>query len=201
MKLITLSGLDGSGKSTQVKMLKEYLEKQGKTVKYFHIINFSIANKILTRGKNFSQSQSRAVTSANFCQIFLRKIALLIDIFRFRNYFLMLNRENKINYLISDRFFYDQIINLFYLQKKETAEFPKFIKKYLISPDLKIYLKISPKKIMARERTIEQGLNYLEKKEILYNSFCAENGFQIVDGEKDKDLISQEIINLANKLQ
>ncbi|HLN19060.1 MAG TPA: hypothetical protein VK255_02730, partial [Patescibacteria group bacterium] len=36
MNIITISGLDGSGKSTQIDMLKSFLESQGKKVFYFH---------------------------------------------------------------------------------------------------------------------------------------------------------------------
>ena len=51
LKLITISGLDGSGKSTQIEFLKDYLKSQDKTFFYFHAVDFSIGNKILTRGK------------------------------------------------------------------------------------------------------------------------------------------------------
>ncbi|MFZ5981968.1 MAG: hypothetical protein ACOYS2_00100 [Patescibacteria group bacterium] len=46
MKIITISGVDGSGKSTQIKMLTEHLRGQGLKVFYFHAVEFSLARKI-----------------------------------------------------------------------------------------------------------------------------------------------------------
>jgi thymidylate kinase len=42
--LITLSGLDGSGKSTQIEFLKNYLKSQDKTFFYFHGAGFSVSS-------------------------------------------------------------------------------------------------------------------------------------------------------------
>lgn len=38
--LIVLEGLDGAGKSTQVKMLKEYIEESGRKLRYIHFPRF-----------------------------------------------------------------------------------------------------------------------------------------------------------------
>jgi len=46
MEIITISGLDGSGKSTQNNLLKNYLESQNKRVFYFHAIQYGLARKI-----------------------------------------------------------------------------------------------------------------------------------------------------------
>jgi len=67
MQIVTISGLDGSGKSTQIEMLKNYLESQKKRVFYFHAVDFSIANKIIKSTKK--NSQSKSVTEANWFSI------------------------------------------------------------------------------------------------------------------------------------
>ena len=46
MEYITFSGVDGSGKSTQLELLREYLIGKGFKVAYFHAVEFSFANRI-----------------------------------------------------------------------------------------------------------------------------------------------------------
>jgi len=116
MKIITLSGLDGSGKSTQINLLKSYLENQGKKVFYFHAIDFSLANKIADFKRKYclicritgkcrvpSKEEKIAVTKANGFQIFLRKMFLKIDLCRFKKLIKKLNRE-QYDYLLSDSY-------------------------------------------------------------------------------------------------
>ncbi len=195
MKLITISGLDGSGKTTQLDLLEKKLQEKFR-VERLHMIDFSIANKILKNKKGESKSK----TKTSFIGIFLRKIAIVLDVFRFRVYYRIKIFKNKTDYLIIDRYFYDQIINIKYLNPKESYDerplWQKIVENQIIQPDLKVYLKTNPEKILTRSRKIDQGRKYLFVKNKLYSYFSKKWKLIKINGDLNKIEIEKIIKQL-----
>ena len=227
MKLISISGLDGSGKSTQTEVLKKHLESQGKKVLYFHAIQFSFAQKLKEfkenvipdlirnldsrfRGNDKKRSRqeknaapstepgsSAGVTRANWPQIQLRKIFLLIDVLRFR---CAATRKypNSYDYLLSDRYFFDSALNIQYLSKNNKS---LLVEKIIPQPDKAFYLEVEPAMIMQRKRVPDQGIEYLRTKRDLFETSIAKWDLERIDGNRTEEEIFEEISNQITKMQ
>jgi len=211
MEIISISGLDGSGKSTQTQLLRQHLENAGQTVFYFHAVQFSIANILnhkntINHVSTNSHSDSKKcseqtclfttqdVTKASWTKIQLRKIALFIDVHRFKLLIRKLEKENY-NYILTDRYFYDMIINISYLSQKNYT--PLFFS-HITIPDYRFYLSVNPDNIMNRDNAPSQGIDYLNKKKNLFEKNKSKFDLQEINGNREKKEIFEKIKQLVH---
>ena len=204
MKIITISGLDGSGKTLQLNFLGDHLSDKGKKVFMYHAIKFSLATKIsnLLKSKKRKKSTKAKTTSGKFA-IFLRKIFLLIDILNFKLLCKKLKKQ-KFDYVLSDRYFYDQIVNIHFLEKKHKLEenswWFKLAKKQIMKPSKAVFLEVSPLTILDRERKIEQGMEYLKEKFQLYEQLISSESTKhfVINGEQSKNDVHKDVKKLLD---
>ena len=165
---IVFEGIDGAGKSTQINLLKEWLEANGFRVETLVEPTDSEVGKLIRRILQRPDATEDRVQKT-LGLLFAADRMLIMD---------KLNDESKV--IISDRSF---IASLAY---QEPAEWIEVLNKYAKKPDLLILLDLDVKKSVART----SGEDTFENEEILTN--VRANYLNLVEG------YTHEIINANN---
>lgn len=216
-KIIFFSGLDCSGKSTQIAILrKQILEKNAKVLVFWsrggYTNNFQflkdflrkLARKKLPKPGN-SPQRDRALSNP-----FIRKIWLtisIIDLFYYYVFYLRLKYYLGFN-IICDRHLIDTSIDFKLTYPDENTEkwiLWKLLSKLMLKPHLHfvstIPVEVSVNRSKFKFEPFPDSPEVLTQRLELYNKDLENNKSHIfIDGMRDLNEISKEINNLINKI-
>jgi len=220
--LITLSGLDGAGKSTQIELLKRSLEQRNKRVAVLHMDHQIglYAYLQLMRGLIFSstrgadgqptkkgESSNRverhkdswlraAISRGKYTVLWnkpLRRGVYLVDLAIFLFYRLYIEKLKK-QILIMDRYFYDRLVDVAGAQRGWS--YIRFLALLTPTPTLPVYLDITPEEAYARKR--EFSVAYLRCRQTSYQKvFPLVRSSVVLASGEDIDATARTLEKLA----
>ena len=174
---IVFEGIDGAGKSTQIQMLKEWLEANGFRVETMVEPTDSEVGKLIRKILQHPDAQTPK---------FQKILGLLFAADRMM---IMDKLEDKSKIIISDRSF---ISSLAY---QDNVEWIEVLNKYAKKPDLLILIDLDVKTSLARtsgEDTFENEENLTRVREN-YLNLAKDYTCEIIDGSKGVNKVSSDI--------
>ena len=204
-KFIVLEGIDGCGKTTQIKELSEWLPKSGLINKNATLIKTrEPGGSILGREiRDMILNNDKANPPSNLTELLLYYADRAEHISK-----IILPALQNGNWIISDRFSgstlayqgYGRDIDVDIIKKLENIVCPN------IKPDITFLLQISPEESIKRrqnkvaDRIESEGLEFLKKVSHGFQLIALENNWKIIKASKDLKSISQQIqTSLINK--
>jgi len=204
-KLIVIDGGDGSGKSTQSKLLLDYFKKNSLPIKYFDFPQYSLT----FHGKTVAKFLKGEFGGIDQVSPYLASLAYALD--RVSAKEPMLDFLKKGGYILANRYVPSNMAHqgAKFSDPKEKNKFLKWIFELeykvhrLPKEDIMVYLhmpaEISGKLIFDRgvKKDIhEQNLNHLKKTENMYLALCEKYKHWIkIDCVENNQLLTPEIIH------
>jgi thymidylate kinase len=186
--LITFSGIDGAGKSTQIDKLRQYLSDEGIPVQLMtfwdHVAVFRGARSGFSRhvlqsdgsiGTPERPAARRDKNLQSWPLFFGRSILHMLDVF---NLWRVVRKQRSAGaVIIFDRYIYDQLAAL-PMERPWARAFARVLLQIAPKPDLSYVLDAVPE--IARERKPEYPLEFMRKYRSSYLELCALAGLELI---------------------
>ena len=190
-KLISFSGIDGAGKSTQIKLLADYLRRKGfKVYVTESMFSYFLLKPIINILRRITHSPTAGPVRRNSHLLLkLWFIFAFIDIWA-SYWFKIANLLSNYDIVISDRFYTDLWANIFYYGYCPTWAFQMIIK-LLPKADLAIFLSVDPKNVFKREMEFPNDYYYEQQKIYIRLSQLIE--FKTIDANSKPETVFMNI--------
>ena len=197
-KLIVIEGTDGVGRTTQIELLKPWLEQEGHAVIDTGMTRSALAGKGLKRAKQ-GHTLGRITLTLFYATDFADRLEDQI-VPALRAGFVVL----------TDRYIYSLIARS--LVRGIDSAWVQNVFRFALKPDAIFYLRIGLEDLIPR-MVFSRGFNYWESgmdlhaSEDMYESFCkyqtalleqfdrlaTEYNFEVIDGSKDVQTVSEQL--------
>jgi thymidylate kinase len=189
--LISLSGIDGAGKSTQVELLLKYFRSNSKKIIATEFMfGYFILNPLIRVLRSVTGSPSGGPVkrnSSNLAKLWF--VPAFIDIwlgYFFRTRPLL----SKYDFIIADRFYTDIWANLSYYGYQPSWAFELLIK-LLPTPDIAFMLSVDPATVRKREDDFPD--DYYKEQAKIYKHLAEKVNIHVVDANQDPKAVFNQI--------
>jgi len=202
-KIITLSGIDGSGKTTLADRAYRYLSASGVNATRLQVYSKStflnigrLIGKISKTSKSVIESKIALRNKRKNVAInMLRLLCFLIDIIGFRIYAFFLKQRGVT--LVCDRYLYDTLINLNYLSVVNNVQYECFLK-IIPRPEVPIVLFLDEKTAQERENE-HDDIGYYVEKARLYSELVEKLGIEKIDTFPPEEEVWHRLENILSR--
>lgn len=186
---IVIEGLDGSGKTTQARILAARLRRS----------HNALYTQEPSHGKIGTFIRERILYGEKRFPITVEALLFAADrIEHLQNEVLPALAEGRL--VVSDRYIYSSLA--YQGSAGLSLEWIETVNQHALKPDLALFIDVYPEAVQARlkrRRSVMENLETQQKVREIYRKFVEKGNLKRIDGDKPTSMVAQEIFTAVNK--